>query len=139
MLNNSNGMGGIFYQIPKNKWSLRFYQYVFALLKLICWRAEDSPPLMFHIKCIYFSWKVWVYGDLWCSVWLAVDVWMCTASILNLCAISLDRYLAVTRPVSYPQASTIQHSCKTIILVRSDRRIMRRSIRSRSLTYLYYT
>ncbi|KAL2725085.1 octopamine receptor Oamb-like isoform X1 [Vespula squamosa] len=48
--------------------------------------------------------KVWIFGDLWCSVWLAVDVWMCTASILNLCAISLDRYLAVTRPVSYPQA-----------------------------------
>ncbi|XP_076301307.1 octopamine receptor in mushroom bodies isoform X3 [Lasioglossum baleicum] len=47
--------------------------------------------------------KVWIFGDLWCSVWLAVDVWMCTASILNLCAISLDRYLAVTRPVSYPQ------------------------------------
>ena len=51
--------------------------------------------------------KVWIFGDLWCSIWLAVDVWMCTASILNLCAISLDRYLAVTRPVSYPQASTI--------------------------------
>ncbi|XP_014486016.1 PREDICTED: probable G-protein coupled receptor No9 [Dinoponera quadriceps] len=47
--------------------------------------------------------KVWIFGDFWCSVWLAVDVWMCTASILNLCAISLDRYLAVTRPVSYPQ------------------------------------
>ncbi|XP_043273223.1 octopamine receptor Oamb isoform X2 [Venturia canescens] len=47
--------------------------------------------------------KVWIFGDIWCSVWLAVDVWMCTASILNLCAISLDRYLAVTRPVSYPQ------------------------------------
>ncbi|KAF4525277.1 hypothetical protein B566_EDAN009360 [Ephemera danica] len=46
--------------------------------------------------------KVWIFGDAWCAVWLAVDVWMCTASILNLCAISLDRYLAVTRPVSYP-------------------------------------
>ncbi|XP_072936204.1 octopamine receptor Oamb [Epargyreus clarus] len=46
--------------------------------------------------------KVWIFGDVWCSVWLAVDVWMCTASILNLCAISLDRYVAVTRPVSYP-------------------------------------
>ncbi|KAH9630841.1 hypothetical protein HF086_009072, partial [Spodoptera exigua] len=41
---------------------------------------------------------VWIFGDVWCSVWLAVDVWMCTASILNLCAISLDRYVAVTRP-----------------------------------------
>ncbi|XP_076394687.1 octopamine receptor in mushroom bodies isoform X7 [Megachile rotundata] len=50
-----------------------------------------------------YSCKVWIFGDLWCSIWLAVDVWMCTASILNLCAISLDRYLAVTRPVSYPQ------------------------------------
>ncbi|XP_073963138.1 octopamine receptor in mushroom bodies [Choristoneura fumiferana] len=46
--------------------------------------------------------EVWIFGNVWCSVWLAVDVWMCTASILNLCAISLDRYVAVTRPVSYP-------------------------------------
>ncbi|KAJ9597913.1 hypothetical protein L9F63_011200, partial [Diploptera punctata] len=45
---------------------------------------------------------VWIFGDVWCSIWLAVDVWMCTASILNLCAISLDRYVAVTRPVTYP-------------------------------------
>nr|ABI33825.1 putative octopamine receptor [Manduca sexta] len=46
--------------------------------------------------------EIWIFGHVWCSVWLAVDVWMCTASILNLCAISLDRYVAVTRPVSYP-------------------------------------
>lgn len=36
------------------------------------------------------------------KVWLAVDVWLCTASILNLCCISLDRYLAITRPIQYP-------------------------------------
>ncbi|CRK89026.1 CLUMA_CG002666, isoform B [Clunio marinus] len=46
--------------------------------------------------------KVWIFGDVWCKVWLAVDVLLCTASILNLCAISLDRYVAVTRPVTYP-------------------------------------
>ncbi|XP_031784362.1 octopamine receptor Oamb isoform X3 [Nasonia vitripennis] len=64
--------------------------------------------LMVGIAVLPFSatwevFKVWIFGDIWCSIWLAVDVWMCTASILNLCAISLDRYLAVTRPVKYPQ------------------------------------
>lgn len=38
----------------------------------------------------------------WCRAWLAIDVWLCTASIFNLCAISLDRYLAISRPIKYP-------------------------------------
>ncbi|KAK6633068.1 hypothetical protein RUM43_012811 [Polyplax serrata] len=58
--------------------------------------------------------EVWIFGDVWCSVWLAVDVWMCTASILNLCAISLDRYVAVTRPVNYP---SIMSSSRAKILI----------------------
>lgn len=36
------------------------------------------------------------------QVWLAVDVWLCTASILNLCCISFDRYVAITWPIRYP-------------------------------------
>ena len=35
--------------------------------------------------------ETWLFGPAFCSVWLAVDVWMSTASILNLVAISLDR------------------------------------------------
>ena len=45
----------------------------------------------------------WPFGGVWCSVWLAVDVWLSTASILNLCAISLDRYLAIGWGFSYPR------------------------------------
>ena len=44
----------------------------------------------------------WPFGESFCSIWLAVDVLLCTASILNLCAISFDRYLAVSRPIRYP-------------------------------------
>ncbi|KAB0794834.1 hypothetical protein PPYR_11673 [Photinus pyralis] len=58
--------------------------------------------------------KVWIFGDTWCSIWLALDVWMCTASILNLCAISLDRYVAVTRPITYP--SIMSHSRAKLLI-----------------------
>lgn len=58
--------------------------------------------ITFSLLSFLFFWQVWIFGDLWCPIWLALDVWMCTASILNLCAISLDRYVAVTRPVTYP-------------------------------------
>lgn len=58
--------------------------------------------------------QVWIFGDLWCSMWLALDVWMCTASILNLCAISLDRYVAVTRPITYPSIMS-HHRAKLLI------------------------
>ncbi|EEB17202.1 class A rhodopsin-like G-protein coupled receptor GPRoar3, putative [Pediculus humanus corporis] len=75
--------------------------------------------LMVGVAVLPFSatwevFKVWIFGDLWCSIWLAVDVWMCTASILNLCAISLDRYVAVTRPVNYP---SIMSSSRAKILI----------------------
>ncbi|XP_043240096.1 probable G-protein coupled receptor No9 [Amphibalanus amphitrite] len=60
---------------------------------------------------------VWLYGDVWCSVWLAVDVWMCTSSILNLCAISLDRYLAVSQPISYPSLMSTRRAKQLIAAV----------------------
>ena len=33
----------------------------------------------------------WALGDLLCDTWIACDVMSCTASILNLTAISVDR------------------------------------------------
>ncbi|GFS46519.1 octopamine receptor Oamb [Trichonephila inaurata madagascariensis] len=60
--------------------------------------------------------ELWIFGELWCQMWLAVDVWLCTASILNLCAISIDRYLAITRPVHY---RTIMSTLRVKLLIAS--------------------
>ncbi|KAM6902250.1 alpha-2B adrenergic receptor [Xenentodon cancila] len=43
----------------------------------------------------------WAFGSIWCEVYLALDVLFCTSSIGHLCAISLDRYLSISRPMSY--------------------------------------
>ncbi|KAI6177197.1 G-PROTEIN-RECEP-F1-2 domain-containing protein [Aphelenchoides bicaudatus] len=45
----------------------------------------------------------WPFGRLLCSIWATTDVFLCTCSILNLCIISLDRYMAITSPLKYPR------------------------------------
>ncbi|XP_071489025.1 5-hydroxytryptamine receptor 1D-like [Diadema antillarum] len=46
---------------------------------------------------------VWIFGPILCDFWISLDVLCCTASILNLCMISLDRFWAITKPVIYPK------------------------------------
>ncbi|KAM3726848.1 5-hydroxytryptamine receptor [Dirofilaria immitis] len=43
----------------------------------------------------------WPFDMLLCKVWSTSDVLFCTASILNLCVISIDRYLAISKPLKY--------------------------------------
>ncbi|XP_006820691.1 5-hydroxytryptamine receptor 1F-like [Saccoglossus kowalevskii] len=43
----------------------------------------------------------WMFGEEVCDMWIAFDVTICTSSILTLCMISVDRYLAITRPFKY--------------------------------------
>ncbi|XP_054429472.1 alpha-1D adrenergic receptor [Pteronotus mesoamericanus] len=48
----------------------------------------------------------WAFGRAFCDVWAAVDVLCCTASILSLCTISVDRYVGVRHSLKYPAIMT---------------------------------
>lgn len=50
--------------------------------------------------------EYWVFGQQFCDTWTAFDVMCSTASILNLCAISLDRYIHIKDPLRYTRWMT---------------------------------
>ncbi|XP_029465730.1 D(1C) dopamine receptor-like [Rhinatrema bivittatum] len=47
----------------------------------------------------------WLFGN-FCDIWIAFDIMCSTASILNLCIISLDRYWAIASPFRYERKMT---------------------------------
>uniref|UniRef100_A0A8C3NAJ8 D(1B) dopamine receptor n=1 Tax=Geospiza parvula TaxID=87175 RepID=A0A8C3NAJ8_GEOPR len=47
----------------------------------------------------------WPFGA-FCNVWVAFDIMCSTASILNLCVISVDRYWAISSPFRYERKMT---------------------------------
>uniref|UniRef100_A0A8C4WNC9 D(1B) dopamine receptor n=1 Tax=Gopherus evgoodei TaxID=1825980 RepID=A0A8C4WNC9_9SAUR len=47
----------------------------------------------------------WPFGA-FCNVWVAFDIMCSTASILNLCVISMDRYWAISSPFRYERKMT---------------------------------
>nr|XP_006138206.2 alpha-1B adrenergic receptor [Pelodiscus sinensis] len=59
----------------------------------------------------------WVLGRIFCDIWAAVDVMCCTASILSLCAISIDRYIGVSYSLQYPTLVTRRKAILALISV----------------------
>lgn len=58
---------------------------------------------------LYGIWGRWTFGWAMCYFWMSCDVMCCTASILNLCVIAVDRYLAITEPLTYPGRFPSRH------------------------------
>uniref|UniRef100_T1KLK4 G-protein coupled receptors family 1 profile domain-containing protein n=1 Tax=Tetranychus urticae TaxID=32264 RepID=T1KLK4_TETUR len=52
--------------------------------------------LVMPLGAVYEVSGEWILGPQWCDIWTCADVLCCTASILHLLAIAIDRYWAVT-------------------------------------------
>ncbi|NXR77184.1 ADA1A protein, partial [Pycnonotus jocosus] len=59
----------------------------------------------------------WVFGRIFCNIWAAVDVLCCTASIMSLCIISIDRYIGVSYPLRYPSIVTERRGLLALLCV----------------------
>lgn len=59
----------------------------------------------------------WTLGPIMCDLWVSFDVLSCTASILNLCMISVDRYYAITKPLQYGVKRTPKRMILCVSLV----------------------
>ncbi|XP_070556709.1 5-hydroxytryptamine receptor 1A-like [Ptychodera flava] len=61
--------------------------------------------------------EIWIWGQEVCDFFISMDVLLCTASILNLCVIALDRYWSITKHVQYTSKRTPRRMLLMIALV----------------------
>ncbi|KAK3542850.1 hypothetical protein QTP70_005442 [Hemibagrus guttatus] len=48
----------------------------------------------------------WPFPAILCPLWIYLDVLLSTASIMHLCAISIDRYIAIRNPIAHSRAKS---------------------------------
>ncbi|ESO01392.1 hypothetical protein HELRODRAFT_81881, partial [Helobdella robusta] len=73
--------------------------------------------LVMPFALVYEAKGCWIFGQTACDVWTSLDVFLCTASILNLCVISVDRYFVITRPFQYAMKRTpLRMTCMIVFV-----------------------
>jgi len=72
---------------------------------------------MAHARAASVRCRYWPFGGPFCLAWATADILTCTASILHLCAIAVDRYRAIHSPVAYAQKRTVRRVLLTVCAV----------------------
>ncbi|TSN67108.1 5-hydroxytryptamine receptor 1B [Bagarius yarrelli] len=70
--------------------------------------------LVMPISALYTVSHTWTLGQVVCDIWLSSDITCCTASILHLCVIALDRYWAITDAVEYTRRRTTSRAAAMV-------------------------
>ncbi|GAB5574670.1 5-hydroxytryptamine receptor 1F [Prionailurus iriomotensis] len=73
--------------------------------------------LVMPVSIAYTITHTWSFGQILCDIWLSSDITCCTASILHLCAIALDRYWAITDALQYSKRRTAGRAAAMIATV----------------------
>ncbi|XP_072465345.1 5-hydroxytryptamine receptor 1D [Notamacropus eugenii] len=73
--------------------------------------------LVMPISIAYTVTQTWTFGQIVCDIWLSSDITCCTASILHLCVIALDRYWAITDALEYSKRRTFGRAAAMIAMV----------------------
>uniref|UniRef100_H2Y8S1 G-protein coupled receptors family 1 profile domain-containing protein n=1 Tax=Ciona savignyi TaxID=51511 RepID=H2Y8S1_CIOSA len=68
-----------------------------------------------NLFTIYIVQGEWRLGPLVCDIWLCIDYVASNASVMNLLIISVDRYLALTKPLTYRAKRTKRRACLMIV------------------------
>ncbi|XP_054630649.1 opsin 4xb isoform X2 [Dunckerocampus dactyliophorus] len=75
--------------------------------------AFTQSPIFF-INCLY---KEWVFGEMGCKMYAFCGALFGIASMINLLAISIDRYLVITKPLKVIHWSSKRRTTLAIIMV----------------------
>ncbi|XP_061452775.1 5-hydroxytryptamine receptor 1D [Rhineura floridana] len=73
--------------------------------------------LVMPVSIAYTVSHIWTFGQIMCDIWLSSDITCCTASILHLCVIALDRYWAITDALEYTKRRTASRAALMIAVV----------------------
>ncbi|KAK3094422.1 hypothetical protein FSP39_001579 [Pinctada imbricata] len=94
---------------------LRSVQNFFLISLALADLAVAIIVMPFHISNTVLGF--WSFGEHFCDIWLTCDIMLCTASILNICAIALDRYFAIHDPINYASKRTTKRVMTMILIV----------------------